>query len=186
MFHAWSTSNIDRNLRSWTSLTLSNSNLKFHTVVVVMLFKFDDIFTVTATARRLEASLTYLISPFNVLTTPFRISTASVLDLCDITPGTNAFCALFLFFLIARLNSLFDALSDSKLLIPRKLLLYLAQPIDSGADFEPIVNSNPNLNCIYINDDAGFDDEREKDLVLKVLRMVVKTFFKYCPISFRI
>ena len=186
MFHAWSTRNIDRNLRSWTSLTLSNSNLKFHTVVMVTLFKFDDIFTVTATDRRLEASFTYLISPCNVHTTPFRISTGSVLDLCDITPGTSAFCALFLFFVIARLSSLFDALSDSNFLIRRKLILYLAQPIDSGADFEPIVNSNPNLNCIYINDDAWFDDEREKDLVLKVLRMVVKTIFKCCPIYFRI
>ena len=59
-------------------------------------------------------------------------------------------------------------MSDSNLLNPRKMFLYLAQPIDSVADFEPVVNSNPNLNSIYINEDAGFDDEREKDLELKV------------------
>ena len=48
MFHAWSTSNAHENVRSGDSLTLSNSNLKFHTVVVFMLFMFDDVVTVTA------------------------------------------------------------------------------------------------------------------------------------------
>ena len=58
-----------------------------------------------------------------------------------------------------------DALRDSSLLNPRKLYLYLAQPNDTGADFKPVVNSNPNLSFIYINEDAGFEDEREKDCV---------------------
>ena len=75
-----------------------------------------------------------------------------------------------------RLSSLFDPLSDPKLLNLCKLSFYLAQPMYTGADFKPIVNSNPNLNCIYINEDAGFNDEPEKDLVLEVLRMLVKTF----------
>ena len=79
-----------------------------------------------------------------------------------------------------RLGSLFDALSDSNFLNPRKLFLCLAQPIDTGAYFEPIVKSNQNLNCIYINEDAKFDDKREKDLVLEVLRMLVKTTSKFC------
>ena len=57
---------------------------------------------------------------------------------------------------------------DSILLNPRKLSLYIAHPIDTGADFKPRVNSNPNLNCTYIVEHSGFDDDREKDLVLKV------------------
>ena len=57
---------------------------------------------------------------------------------------------------------------DSNLLNPRKLSLYLVHKIDTGADFKPIVDSNPNLNCTNIVDHSGFDDEREKDLVLKV------------------
>ena len=87
---------------------------------------------------------------------------------------------------VVQLSSLFDALRDSNLLNLCKLSLYLAQPIYTGADFKPIVNSNPNLNCIYINEDGGFDDEHEKDLVLEVLRMLVKTFSKCCPIYLRI
>ena len=42
------------------------------------------------------------------------------------------------------------------------------------------------MNCININKEARFDDECEKDLVLKVLRMLVKTFSKYWPFYFRI
>ena len=48
---------------------------------------------------------------------------------------------------------------------PRKLSLHLAQPIDTGADYKPIINSNPNLNYIYINEDVGLDEGREKDCV---------------------
>ena len=84
-----------------------------------------------------------------------------------------------------RLISLFDALSDSSLSNPRNLSLHIAQPFDAGADFKPIVNSKPNLNCIYINEDAKFDDECEKELVLKVLLMLVKTFSECWPIYFR-
>ena len=96
------------------------------------------------------------------------------------------FCALLLVFVIARLSSLFDALRDSKLLNPSKLSLYLDQPIDTGAYFKPILDSNLNLNSKYINEDAGFDDEREKDPALKVLRMLVKTFSKCRSVYFRI
>ena len=85
-----------------------------------------------------------------------------------------------------RLSSLGDALRDSNLLNPRNSFLYLAQPIDAGADFKPIVNSKLNLNCIYIDEDARFDDERENDLVLKVLQVLVKTFSNCWPIYFMI
>ena len=88
-----------------------------------------------------------------------------MLDLCDITPGTSVFCDLLIVFVIKRLSSVFDALRDSNLLNPRKLSLHLAQPIDTGAGFKPLVDTNPNLKSTYINEDAGFNDKLEKDLV---------------------
>ena len=98
-------------------------------------------------------------------------------------------CQNFIFsftLLDRRLSSLGDALRDSNLLNPLNPSLYLAQPIDAGADFKPTVNSKPNLNCIYIDEDARFDDERENDLVLKVLQILVKTFSNCWPIYFMI
>ena len=84
-----------------------------------------------------------------------------------------------------RLSSIFDASSDSNLVNPCSFSLHLAQLIDARADFKPIVNWKSNLNGIYINEDAMFDDECEKDSVLKVLQMLVKTFSKRSPFYFR-
>ena len=177
--------NTDEYVKSGDSLTFSNLNLKFHTVVVLMLFRFDDDFTVTAIPFVFVASLTYLISSFNIRNTVFRANIAPVLDLRNIIPGIPISSVVSCFF-DCKIELVIRCIEGLFLLNFRKLFLYLAQPIDTGADFEPIVNPNPNLNCIYINEDAGFDDDREKDLVMKVLRMLVKTFSKCCPIYFRI
>ena len=167
--------NTDEYVKSGDSLTFSNLNLKFHTVVGLMLFRFDDDFTVTAIPFVFAASFTYPISSFDIRSTVFRANIPPVLDLRDITPGVAISSVVFCF-CDCKIEHVIRCIQGLFLLNPRKLFLYLAQPIGTGADFEPAVNSIPNSNCIYINEDAGFDDGREKDLVIKVLRMLVKTF----------
>ena len=51
MCQAWSSSTNEVNVRVGDGLTLSNLNFKFHTVVVFILFMFDDLFTVTVITR---------------------------------------------------------------------------------------------------------------------------------------
>ena len=48
----------------------------------------------------------------------------------------------------------------------------------NGVDFKPIAQSNPQLNSVYIAEYRSEDEEREKDLSMKVLRMLVKVFSK--------
>lgn len=68
----------------------------------------------------------------------------------------------------------------------RELLLSPYTPIDIGTDLLAIVDSNPQLDSVSICERIFVRDMREKDVVLQVLRMLVKTFSKCRSICFRI
>ena len=58
------------------------------------------------------------------------------------------------------------------------LTLNIVKPIKDGVDFKSIAQSNPELNFVYIKEYLNDDEELEKDLSMKVLRMLVNTFSK--------
>ena len=58
------------------------------------------------------------------------------------------------------------------------LKLDLVKPIENGIDFKSIIRSNPQLDIVFIQEYVHNEEEREKDLLREVLRMLVKAFSK--------
>ena len=148
MLHAWIISNIDGNKEIWDSITLSNSNLKFHTVVVVMLSMFDEVFTVIAISRVFRSLIHLSHLTFQNLYHSVSNQHCSRARFMWYYTWASVFCVSFVVFMIPILRLLLDAFRNSNLLNLRNLPLYHAQSIDTGAYFKHILDSSPDLNSI--------------------------------------
>ena len=60
------------------------------------------------------------------------------------------------------------------------------KPIKNGVDFNSITQSSPQLSSMYVKECLSDDEEREKDLSMGVLRMLVNAFSKCSPFNFDI
>ena len=68
----------------------------------------------------------------------------------------------------------------------REMFLYPVKSIDTDTDFKVIVDSNPQLESVSLWESNHRNDERGKEFMLTVLRMLVKTFSKCRAISFKL
>ena len=66
------------------------------------------------------------------------------------------------------------------------LALYLSKPIKNGTDFTSITRSHPQLNSVVIDEPVYNEEEREKDMSIELLRMLVNAFSKCRYINFRL
>ena len=64
------------------------------------------------------------------------------------------------------------------------LTLHLSKPMKNGIDFTSIARSNPQLNSVLIEESIWDDEEREKDMSIELLRMLVNAFSKCRSINF--
>ena len=80
-------------------------------------------------------------------------------------------------------HPIFDTLS-SALRNLRYLALDLLKPIENGIDFKPIALSNPHLSSVRIQEWPLYVKEREKELSIEILGVLVNAFSKCRSIYF--
>ena len=66
----------------------------------------------------------------------------------------------------------------------RTLTLSFSKPIKNGIDFTSVTRSNPQLNSVLTDESIYNDEERDKDMSIELLRMLVNTFSMCRSITF--